>query len=113
METVEVLNKMKDALMEYGWGRRVLQDNEGKLCLMGARNKVLGYSMDQNRCEDSYKADYISDLIESFLPANCRRLDDTCSRLWMYNDRVAKSFNDVINVIDQAILVEKERATEG
>lgn len=111
METVEVLNKMKDALMEHGWTKSMLQNTEGKLCLLGARNKVMGYSMDSiNNCEESYKADYISDRIESVLPADCRRTqeDHAYCKAWIYNDRHAKSFNDVLDVLDQAILKEKE-----
>lgn len=111
MNTIEILNKMKDALMEHGWGKSVLQNPGGRLCLLGARNKVMGYSMDSINCQESYKADHISDRIESVLPKECRRSQttgDTYTRAWIYNDRYAKSFNDVLDVLDQAILKEKE-----
>lgn len=109
METVEALNKMKDALMEHGWGKTILQNSNGRLCLLGARNKVLGYSMDQNHCDESYRADSVSDRIESVLPVEYRRHpEEWHSKMWMYNDRCVHSFNDVLDVLDQAILKEKE-----
>lgn len=107
MNTIEVLNKMKDVLIERGWTQAVLENNKGQVCLIGARNKVLGITTTE---EGGYQADYTSDLIESVLPEYThRKSHEEDTRLWKFNDSTS-SLNEVLDAIDLAIYTEKERS---
>lgn len=111
METIDVLNKMKDVLIENGWCKTELQHPNGNVCLIGARNKVMGVLNTQLDCQSSYRVDSVSEALENVMPIDCQRKhpsEDT-TRAWMYNDRYAYSVNDVLAIIDDAIIAEKER----
>lgn len=114
MKAIEALNKMKDVLIEDGWCKFLLEDEHGRVCLVGARNKVFGYSMENERGSQNYEVDYVSELIESILPDvhHRRHPVDEETRMWRYND-ACESLNEVLDIIDQAIYKEKEMSSSG
>lgn len=89
--------------MVKGWCKTNLEDNDGRVCLVGARNKVLDLSM-----VDGYEADYTSDLIESVIGGEAFRGEDPETLMWTFNDE-CDSLNQVLDVLDEAIYVEKGR----
>lgn len=113
MDVIEILNRMKDVLIENGWSKRELEDENGSVCLVGARNRVLGIVNDSALNSLSYVADSVSDRLESVMPDGLQRLSHYQTRAWLYNDSVCKSINDVLDIIDKAILKEKEVQRDG
>lgn len=98
--------------MESGWTRAALEDDEGRVCLVGARNIALGISNNVNSSDASfisYACDPVTEAIEQVLPDDCRKWKEfNCTRMWVFNDR-SQSVNEVLALIDDAILAEKEK----
>lgn len=96
--------------MERGWIRTELENSADQVCLVGARTVAiaLGGGIGINK----YQSDSASDAIESVIPAVYLEDDGyDCegeTRMWVFND-VCKSVNEVLAVIDDAILAEKEK----
>ena len=118
-EVIQKLNEMKDVLMERGWSRCSLEDNKGRLCLLGARNLVVcGSSLQSEDMEDKregYFTDEVTialtevmpdEFIDSYGPRNEVA---NAHYVYMYNDKIDTQFNDVMDLIDQAIVNQKDK----
>lgn len=114
-EVIEILQKMKDVLMDRGWCRGSLEDLEGRVCLYGARNVVLtGHAdvFDLVLADAPYTPDMtvgaLHDAIDSeFVPDGIRSY--WRGDLTEWNDNEAQDFNSVIDMIDTAILQQKDK----
>lgn len=105
---IEALNEMKNVLMERGWNKGAIQAFDGSVCLVGARNLVVG--IDNYHPLNKYSSDKVSEAIESVLPESYQK--NVCNagktKIWMFNDD-CQSVNEVLDVLDNAIIAEKER----
>lgn len=120
-EIIQKLSDMQTILMERGWGKVDLEDPKtGKVCLLGARNIVMGRSNDipQEWVEegpDPYVHDEVSDAlvahilstynIQPFQPSSI----NPAAPVYIWNDCFAESFNDVLDLIDATIIKQKEQ----
>lgn len=93
-EEVEVLTKMKELLMEKGWCQGTLRNDQGNLCLLGTLDQV--YLNNDLLTPYNRAAEAIRRQIESRSISN-------------WNDAVGRTFNEVIDILDAAILAEKEK----
>lgn len=119
-EKIETLNKMKDTLMERGWTQTSLENAEGRVCLLGARNIATGRSNELASVEemqaglvtnDPYESDEISDILVSIIVPQYRLYTSSLARtgyVYAYNDQIATSINDVLGLLDEAIIKTKE-----
>lgn len=100
MKASEFLELTKQELLEHGWTQRASQDLQGRHCLTGAMSAVMSAMRVDHRAFDNtylicYKA--LSDkVIEITGDKNMRSLPG-------WNDRVAKSRQDVIDLCDKTI----------
>lgn len=118
-EVIQKLNEMKNILMERGWGKADLVDKSGKVCLLGARNIAVGRSNEIVNAwvdNDPYTHDEVSAALVNII----RSLDtfsgifsmspSQTAPVYVWNDQIAKNFNDVLDLIDQTIIKQKELA---
>lgn len=91
LTTVETLQKMKDELMVKGWTRAKFEDEDGRVCLLGSltRSNFLN------------EADFI-EVLEALRQV-------TGFSILGFNDARGRTFNDIIDVLDKAIMNEKEK----
>lgn len=105
MTSVEVLQGMRDTLMERGWCQGTLQTWDNRVCLIGS----LVHASEFN--SQGYIA--IRDIILSGIGI----LDSLAKPRWGdiidWNDTPGRTFNEVIDAIDTSILAEKERERDG
>lgn len=110
MNTIETLQKMKGIIMERGWIKGRLIDYKGGVCLVGARNLAAGMEMWNEHGQGNYSRCEITDLIESTMPDHMTgyntSLDETIA--YRVND-AAQSVNEVLALIDDTIIIAKER----
>lgn len=107
--------------MERGWGQVELEDDDGRVCLLGARNIAMyGESLmgedDRGYCRDEISA-AITPVLDftSLVGWAAPRLrvysqSESAGEVYLWNDFVPKSVNDVIALIDDAIIRQKELA---
>ena len=96
LTTVESLQAAKADLMENGWVQEYYR-NEEKHCILGAIAFV----------------NYISgadaeDTPESHLLRELSGVDNTCHNIAWWNDRPGRTFAEVMDLFDRAILEAKE-----
>lgn len=121
-EVIQKLNEMKDILMERGWGQVELEDDDGRVCLLGARNIAMyGESLmgedDRGYCRDEISAaispvlDFTS-IYGTWIAPRLRvySQSEMAGEVYLWNDFVPMSVNDVIAIIDDAIIRQKELA---
>ena len=117
-EVIQKLNDMKDVLMQRGWAKSRLEDPEGKVCILGARNiAVYGSTLqdvDDVEAGGGYQVDEVSIALAEAVPEDFRAefphdSDDSINHVYRYNDHGVKDFNDLLGLIDTAIINEKEK----
>lgn len=95
MTNIEVLNAMKNELMTRGWCQGTFKDNEDKLCLLGS------YTRSNSIPRDTSHIDWLVRALQNVIGCD----DGVIS----FNDTPGRTFNDIIDVLDQAIYNEKEK----
>lgn len=100
--TAETLRKAKAVLQERGWTQGVFQDDDGKVCALGAcRVVILGAAYPRHGL--SY---WPEDTVEAYLKAERaleRCLPEDVGSVARFNDDFAKDVTDVEQVFDCAI----------
>lgn len=122
-EVIDKLNIMKGALMARGWGKTRLEHDDGRICLLGARNiAVYGSTLQEesdNGAPEGFGKDEITNVLiealinrpelrEGILDTEFNEPDST-THVWRYNDDNSVEFNDVIDLIDEAIINQKDK----
>ncbi len=103
MTKIEIFQAMRDKLMTDGWCQESLYHND-KTCLVGAFVRVSGvrnarYFPHNSNDADRWEAlDSLGELVG--LPYNA---------IATWNDSEDRTFNEVIDLLDLAILQEKEK----
>lgn len=108
MNAVAVLRGAQNALMEKGWCKYALQEDDGRVCALGALNVAItgdAESIVQSIQSESYGDAYKFLLTE----AERRGVRDVAD----YNNTIAVSFNDIMDFFDEAILLAKEDEARG
>ena len=108
MNTVEVLQAAKDRIIERGWCKNVLVDDDGRVCAVGA--------LYDGTVENMYgNSDFISSHHKEIMDAEfflTKCSPPVPGAPWgdivSYNNFSTTTVNDVLNVFDQAILKAKE-----
>lgn len=93
MNKVELLNKTKAYLLEKGWVKNCFKDEDGRVCLMGAINQGNRGNMDSVNLRDEIYSDMVGTLGMSVA---------------FWNDKEERTFNDVMDFLDEMILKAKE-----
>lgn len=115
----QVLRDAAEVIRQDGWCQGSIRDMKGQVCLLGALAKAAGYEYDwpPNIYKDNEVYDwlqphpacaYIFDYIEA--ASEPRKLDSDSEadvkpllhQIWYYNDYVASSAEDVINLLNDA-----------
>lgn len=97
MNKVEMLNKTKDYLLDKGWAQCAFEDTDGKVCILGAINRVAGYNA--STLKDQIYMDMVGVLNTN--------LGFTCG-VMQWNDDDERTFNDVMGLLDEMILTAKQ-----
>jgi hypothetical protein len=103
MTPLEVLQRSRDLLLAHGWARGAAQEPDGRLCLTGAAQLALGL---QPQGLNGFLQNI--DVGEQVLHFLRQALPTPHQLVWAWNDTEARSFNEVLGVIDDAILLAKE-----
>ena len=124
IEIINKLNEMKDVLMERGWTKTRLEDPDGSVCLLGARNLVMYgeslYNDSMTGGKDGYCNDELTvalfnafdmEYIRSFYPdREIEQIEKESPNLvYLFNDSATTGFNEVIELIDAAIIIQKDK----
>lgn len=121
-EIINKLNDMKSELLARGWNKGKLETSDGKICLLGARNIVVyGDSLQKTNDEDGESPAFDKDEISNALVAVLMNDPEirkemikesgdfyNTATVWRFNDDECTSFNDVMDLIDRAIVKQKE-----
>jgi hypothetical protein len=101
--TKDLLIAAKDLLIEGGWVKQIGETADGRHCVIGALAKLLKGT---NRTTYHYAICFLENAIQELNPEDdCDYLsDDVVS----FNDRENTTFNDIMDVFDRAIILEKE-----
>lgn len=96
MNSVKILQRMKENLMERGWLQGALVNECGNVCLSGSMMTLPEY---KDEIRETQAA------TEAVLAINQQIV---CS-IPDWNDAPGRTFNDVIDLLDGLIISEKER----
>lgn len=97
MKAYETLERAKTALLERGWCKGIFMNDEGQVCLGGSFMRV-AHLFETQRGDYGKAIKYIG---EEIYPLGFKNIPH-------FNDSIDTSFEDVINVLDRAILKAKE-----
>lgn len=115
MNTSDILNKAADLIEQRGWRRSEwgLDSDTAPLCVEGAICAAMGLTnhgeIDRQSCP-AYVA------VKTHLGARCRNdvvPDAADAEVWAWNDTVAESAAEVIEVLRATALIEAARETEA
>lgn len=117
MSVIETLNEMKNVLMERGWCQKKLENEAGNVCLLGARNiAVYGQSLqdmngENDGCAIAYSPDKVSNtIVEAIHIITGEPITfGSTGYVYAFNDLKGTTFNKVMELLDTAILNEKEK----
>lgn len=106
--TVEELQKMKDVLMEKGWCQGALiHGGDGSVCLLGAHNIVVhGVVVPAQLSSHLWYQGPTAEALQNELVKGDWLGYSAVSQ---FNDWPGRTFNEVLGLIDSAILTEKEK----
>jgi len=94
-ETVAWLNRLREALIERGWTQGALENGTGEVCLMGGVNRA--------GCSNMMSI-ALTQLLQEI----------TGSSVVAWNDATGRTFAEVLDLVDTAILrVKEELAGDG
>lgn len=105
MTAVEVLNSARTILLERGWAQGAAQEHDGRVCLTGAAQIALGLIP-----TGLYGGLWTSEVgreVVGFLDAAV----GGCA--WGWNDTHNRTFNEVVDALDDAILLAKEAEADA
>ena len=111
MTAVEVLTRAKEILMEKPWGKGAHRNQKGELCMAGAHLEAyagrclkgmefLDYAMRMGECNPE-QFSYLNRAATRLFPERGERTASV-------NDHPETTFQDVMAVFDDAILLAKE-----
>ncbi len=112
MTTIEKLQQVKEHLIVNGWTQHNIYGNDGSACLVGAIRLVTGHHIDNSSSLDSWetgpglKSRELITILETMAGVDNHHLSN-------WNDQKTRTFNDVMDLIDLAILSEKEKNQDG
>lgn len=93
MTNIEVLRAMKNELMTRGWCQGTFKNADDRLCLLGSYTRSNSIPCDTNHLD--WLLATLHDVI------GCGIIS--------FNDAPGRTFNEIIDVLDQAIYNEKEK----
>lgn len=99
---VELLIKTKNYLLENGWAQRTFEDDNGGVCLLGAMNRSAGWSHNATKLREAVYGDMVEALTAT----------GELSGIMIWNDSKERTFNDVMDFLDEMILKAKEELGE-
>lgn len=108
----QVLRDAAEVIRQDGWCQGYIRDTKGRVCLLGALAKAAGYEYDwppnihkDNEVYDWFQPHpacaYILDYIWK-LDLDSEADVKPLHQIWHYNDYVASSAEDVINLLNDA-----------
>lgn len=109
MSAVEILQEARDYLMAHGWTQLVSEDTHGKVCVMGALDKAVQGPTEAavflNRAADRLFPERYQ--LARFYHDEGQSTSYTCAAASI-NDHPKTTFNDVMGIYDEALLLAKE-----
>lgn len=99
MTLVEILQQMRNNLMEHGWCQGQIRDESGRVCLVGSLSS--DHDLWWYISPEMHVA--VFDSLYAVIGGRC----DEGPALGTWNDEEGRTFNEVLEVLDAAMLIAK------
>lgn len=108
VNVVTMLQATKDWLMENGWVQKSFREENGA-CILGAMNRA-AWVEDYGYRDKMIWWDVKNNVVELICEViEDHKEEDFNGTIMSWNDEEGRTFNEVIDVIDEAIIRSKER----
>lgn len=97
---MSIFTDMKKVLLDNGWTKNTMVNEDNNYCLLGAYRKVVLSDVDGDYPSARRDLSELVDVTGERLPYNERQ--SIVSNIQIYNDRKDTTFKDVLSALDEA-----------